>query len=63
VSQASWKGLASYYTVEVDGERAEDGAFYYAKPSFLARKVKSRIAFWKGVRVVVPKPRKSEFVP
>ena len=46
-----WKGLASYYTVEVDGERAEDGAFYYPKPSFLARKVKSRIAFWKGVRV------------
>jgi uncharacterized protein (DUF427 family) len=46
-----WKGLASYYTVEVDGERAENGAFYYPKPSFLARKVKSRIAFWKGVRV------------
>ena len=46
-----WKGVASYYTVEVDGERNENAAWYYPKPSPLARKVKGRVAFWKGVRI------------
>jgi uncharacterized protein (DUF427 family) len=46
-----WKGIASYHTVEVDGERNEDAAWYYPKPSPLARKVKGRVAFWHGVRI------------
>ena len=46
-----WKGVASYYTVEVDGERNENAAWYYPKPSFLARRVKGRVAFHKGVRI------------
>ena len=46
-----WKGIASYYTVEVNGDRNDNAAWYYAKPSFLARKVKGRVAFWNGVRV------------
>lgn len=27
-----WKGVASYYTVSVDGETLEDGAWYYPEP-------------------------------
>ena len=50
-SLCPWKGVASYYTVEVDGERNENAAWYYPKPSFLARKIKGRVAFWRGVRV------------
>lgn len=50
-SVCPWKGAARYYTVEVDGKRSDDAAFYYAKPSFLVRKIKNRIALWKGVRV------------
>lgn len=50
-SVCPWKGVASYYTVEVDGESNENAAWYYPKPSFLARKVKDRVAFWNGVRV------------
>jgi uncharacterized protein (DUF427 family) len=46
-----WKGVANYYTVEVGGERNENAAWYYPRPLFLARKVKDRVAFWKGVRV------------
>jgi uncharacterized protein (DUF427 family) len=46
-----WKGVASYYTVEVDRERNENAAWYYPKPSFLARRVKGRVAFHKGVRI------------
>ena len=46
-----WKGIASYYTVEIDGDRNENAAWYYPKPSFLARKIRGRVAFWNGVRV------------
>ena len=46
-----WKGRASYYTVDVDGVASRDAAWYYPKPSPLARKVKGRVAFWRGVEV------------
>lgn len=46
-----WKGLASYYDVEVDGVASPNAAWYYPRPSFLARRVKGRIAFWNGVEV------------
>lgn len=52
-----WKGLASYYSVTVDGVTNPDAAWFYPHPSPLARKVKGRVAFWKGVRVEpVPAP-------
>jgi len=47
-----WKGLASYYTLEVNGKRNEDAAWYYPKPSPLARKITGYVAFWKGVELV-----------
>ncbi len=50
-SLCPWKGIASYYTVEVDGERNENAAWYYPKPSLLARKAKGRVAFWHGVKI------------
>lgn len=46
-----WKGLASYYTVTVDGVTSRDAAWYYPKPSPFARRVKGRVAFWRGVEV------------
>lgn len=51
-----WKGTASYYDVHVDGEVAKDGVWYYPHPSVLARKVRDRVAFWKGVKVRVAAP-------
>jgi uncharacterized protein (DUF427 family) len=50
-SLCPWKGKASYFDVVVDGERNENAAWYYPKPMLLARRVKDRVAFWKGVRV------------
>jgi len=47
-----WKGTASYYTVEADGARATDAAWYYPTPSAAAAQVAGRIAFWRGVKVV-----------
>lgn len=46
-----WKGLASYYTVEVDGVRNPDAAWCYPKPTLLARRIKGFVAFWNGVQV------------
>jgi uncharacterized protein (DUF427 family) len=46
-----WKGTASYYTVDVDGERNEDAAWYYPDPKPEAARIKDRIAFWNGVEV------------
>lgn len=46
-----WKGLANYWTVEVDGVRAKNAAWGYRRPSPLARRVKGRVAFWGEVAV------------
>ena len=46
-----WKGLASYYTIQVDGKTNNDAAWFYPQPKEAASKIKDRIAFWKGVKV------------
>jgi len=48
-----WKGTASYYDVIVDGEVNRDAAWYYPSPKDAARQITGRVAFWRGVRVVV----------
>ena len=47
----AWKGTASYYNVHVDDAGSKDAVWYYPKPSLLARRVKDRVAFWRGVEV------------
>ena len=46
-----WKGTASYYTIEVNGERNPDAAWYYPEPKPAAKEIAGRVAFWKGVTV------------
>ena len=50
-SVCPWKGVASYYDVHVDGVVVPDGAFTYRHPSPLARRIKGRVAFWKGIEI------------
>lgn len=50
-SECPWKGTARYYTLEVDGERLEDAAWYYPDPKPAAEHIRGRIAFWNGVEV------------
>jgi uncharacterized protein (DUF427 family) len=50
-SVCPWKGQASYLTIEVDGERNPDAAWYYPQPSPAAAQIKDHVAFWRGVRV------------
>ena len=47
-----WKGVASYYTITVDGVENRDAAWYYPTPKDAAKVIKDRVAFWRGVRVV-----------
>lgn len=46
-----WKGVASYYTIEVDGKVNPDAAWYYPTPKDAAKNITGYIAFWKGVKV------------
>ena len=46
-----WKGQASYYSLEVNGEVNRDAAWYYPEPKAAAAEIKDYVAFWKGVKV------------
>jgi len=46
-----WKGIASYYSLTVNGEKNTDAAWYYPEPKEAAANIKGHIAFWKGVKV------------
>ena len=46
-----WKGQASYYHIQVDGETNQDAAWYYPTPKPAAKKITDYVAFWKGVKV------------
>lgn len=46
-----WKGTASYYTVNVEGKKNEDAAWYYPETKDAAKHIEGKIAFWKGVEV------------
>ena len=47
----SWKGVASYYDLVVDGNVNKDAVWFYPEPKEKAAQVKNRVAFWKGVTV------------
>lgn len=48
-----WKGIASYYSIEVDGKINKDAAWYYPAPKDAAKQIKDYVAFWHGVDVEV----------
>jgi uncharacterized protein (DUF427 family) len=50
-SVCPWKGTASYYSVQVDGQTNENAAWYYPTPKEAAKQITGRVAFWKGVQV------------
>jgi uncharacterized protein (DUF427 family) len=51
-SSCGWKGLCSYYSIEVDGQTNPDAAWYYPEPKDAAKNIAGYVAFWKGVKVV-----------
>ncbi len=47
-----WKGAASYYNIDADGETNQDAAWSYPAPKDAASEIRGHIAFWKGVQVI-----------
>lgn len=47
----AWKGVASYFDLEVDGERNPNAAWYYPSPSAAAADIKDHVAFYRSVRI------------
>lgn len=46
-----WKGMASYYTLDVNGQTNLDAAWYYPQPKPAAANITGYVAFWKGVKI------------
>ncbi|HCF26752.1 MAG TPA: hypothetical protein DEV81_05990 [Cyanobacteria bacterium UBA11049] len=46
-----WKGVASYYNVEVEGQVNKDAAWYYPTAKDKAKNIEGYVAFWRGVKV------------
>ncbi len=46
-----WKGVASYYHINVDGKKNKDAAWYYPQPKPMAKDICNYVAFWKGVSI------------
>lgn len=47
-----WKGLASYYDIQVNGKINKNAAWYYPAPKEAAQQIKDYVAFWHGVKVL-----------
>jgi len=50
-SVCPWKGTASYYSLEVNGQENANAVWFYPEPKDAARAITGRVAFWKGVQV------------
>lgn len=46
-----WKGEASYYHVEVNGQSNQNCAWAYPTPKDAAKNIKDHMAFWNGIEV------------
>jgi uncharacterized protein (DUF427 family) len=49
----AWRGLASYYSIEVGGEMVKDAAWFYSAPRRAAEEIRDYVAFWRGVEITV----------
>ena len=50
-STCPWKGVASYYSISVDGKENINAAWFYPEPKPAASEIKNYVAFWKGVKI------------
>jgi uncharacterized protein (DUF427 family) len=50
-SRCWWKGKATYFHVQADGDVNPNAAWTYPKPWRLARRITDHVAFWRGVSI------------
>ena len=55
-SVCPWKGVASYYDIQVGDAVNHGAAWYYPDPSAAASQITGYVAFWKGVKIVGDDP-------
>lgn len=46
-----WKGIASYFDIQVNGKLNPGAAWYYPEPKAAAHQIKDYVAFWRGVQI------------
>lgn len=46
-----WKGVANYFSIEVNGQKNKNAAWYYLSPKNAANNIRDHVAFWQGVKV------------
>lgn len=51
-STCPWKGVASYFDIQVDEKINPNAAWYYPNPKQAAANIKDHVAFWKGVEII-----------
>lgn len=47
-----WKGVASYYHIQVHGKKLENGAWYYPAPGLFAKSIKGMVAFDDPIQII-----------
>lgn len=47
-----WKGVASYYHIEIGSKRNQNAAWYYPDTKPAADGIENYIAFWNGVEII-----------
>lgn len=50
-SLCPWKGVASYYTIDIGDKRNRHAAWTYRHPFPWIRKIRNHVAFWNGVEI------------
>ncbi|MDZ4142351.1 MAG: DUF427 domain-containing protein [Methylotenera sp.] len=50
-STCGWKGLANYYSIDVNGKVNTNAVWIYRDPKTAAAEIKGHVAFWNGVTV------------
>lgn len=46
-----WKGVASYYTININDQKSKNAAWYYPDPKEKARHIKNYVAFYGSVNI------------
>lgn len=50
-STCGWKGLANYYSIDVNGKVNTNAVWIYRDPKTAAAEIKGHVVFWNGVTV------------
>jgi uncharacterized protein (DUF427 family) len=48
-----WKGIASYYNIEINGSTNANAAWYYPNPKDAAKKITGHVAFYKELGIKI----------